>query len=49
MKHIRWDFSLKAWVGSPGGGGGGKANIKLFWNVVILHIKLKRRTHTVKR
>ena len=29
MKHIRWDFSLKAWVGSPGGGGGGKAKIKL--------------------
>ena len=43
MKHIKQDFSLKAWVQSPGVdlGGGTKAKIKLFRNMVMLHIKLK--------
>ena len=43
MKHIKRDFSLKArvrdhWVDS---GGGAEAKIKLFQNMVMLHIKLK--------
>ena len=41
MKHIKEDFSLKAWVRSPGvdKGGGAKAKIKLVQNMVVLHIK----------
>ena len=43
MKHIKQDFSLKArvrahWVDL---GGGTEAKIKLFQNMVVLHIKLK--------
>ena len=47
MKHIKHDFSLKAWVQSPGVdlGDGAKATIKLFRNIVMLHIKLKPKTH----
>ena len=43
MKHIKWDLSLKAWVPAPGVdlGGGAEAKIKLFQNMVMLHIKLK--------
>ena len=43
MKHIKRDFSLKAWVQAPGVdlGGGEEAKIKLFQNMVMLHIKLK--------
>ena len=55
MKHIKRDFILKAsvrvhWVDLGGGGGGGgeeggdMAEIKLFQNVVMLHIKLKLAT-----
>ena len=40
MKHIKWDFSLKALVR-----GGAEAKIKLFQNMVMLHIKLKLMTH----
>ena len=41
MKHIKQDFSLNAWVPSPGVdfGDGAKAKIKLFRNMVMLHIK----------
>ena len=41
MKHIRRDFSLKAWVRVPWVdlGGGAEAKIKLFKNMVMLHIK----------
>ena len=43
MKHIKRGFSLKAWVRARwvdlGGGAGVK--IKLFLNMVMLHIKLK--------
>ena len=39
MKHIKWDFSLKAWVRAPGVdlGGGAEAKIKLFriWSCCI--------------
>ena len=47
MKHIKWDFSLKAWVPSPGValGDGAEAKIKLFQNTDMLHIKLKLTTH----
>ena len=47
MKHIKQDFSLKAWVQSPGMdlGGGAKAKIELFWSMVMLHIKLKLKAH----
>ena len=47
MKHIKQDFSLKAWVQSPGVdlGGGAKAKIKLFRYLAMLHIKLKPTTH----
>ena len=43
MKHIKRDFSLKAlaracWVDL---GGGAEVRIKLFQNMVMLHIKLK--------
>ena len=43
MKHIKPDFSLKALVRAPGMdlGGGAKAKIKLFENMVMLHIKFK--------
>ena len=43
MKHIKQDFSLKAWVRSPGVdlGGEAEAKIKLVQNLVMLHIKLK--------
>ena len=43
MKHIKRDFSLKALVGAPWVdlGGGAEAKIKLFQNMVMLHIKLK--------
>ena len=46
MKHIKQDFSLKAWVRAPGVdfGGGVEAKIKLFQNMVMLHIKLKLTT-----
>ena len=46
MKHIKQDFSLKALVGAPGVdlGGGAKAKIKLFQNMVMLHMKLKLKT-----
>ena len=46
MKHIKRDFSLKAWVRAPGVdfGGGAEAKIKLFQNMVMLHIKLKPTT-----
>ena len=42
MKHIKRDFSLWAWVCAPevNLGGGAVAKIKLFQNMVILHIKL---------
>ena len=46
MKHIKWDFSLKAWVRAPGVDFwvGAVAKIKLFQNMVMLHIKLKLMT-----
>ena len=46
MKHIKQDLSLKARVKSPGVdlGGGAKAKIELFRNMVMLHIKLKLTT-----
>ena len=39
MKDIQQDFSLKAWVKSPEVDLGVGAKIKLFWNMVMLHIK----------
>ena len=50
MKHIKQDFSLKAWVVFPDHthllffGGGAEAKNKLFQNKVMLHIKLKLTT-----
>ena len=51
MKNNKQDFSLKAWVGAHWvdlGGGvklcGAEAKIKLFQNMVMLHIKLKLTT-----
>ena len=46
MKHIKRDFSLKAWVPAPGVdlGGGAEAKNKLFQKLVMLHIKLKLAT-----
>ena len=43
MKHIKWDFSLKARFRAPlvDLGGGAEAKIKFFQNMVMLHIKLK--------
>ena len=43
MKHIKRDFSLKAWVRVRwvNLGGGAEAKNKLFQNMVMLHIKLK--------
>ena len=50
MKHIKRDFSLKVcvrvrWVDL---GGGAEAKIKLFQNMVMLHIKLKLTTLAAK-
>ena len=47
IKHIKQDFSLKAWVQSSGVdlAGRAKAKIKLFQNMVMLHIKLKPLMH----
>ena len=46
MKHIKQDFSWKAWVRARWVdlGGGAEAKIKLFQNMVMLHIKLKLTT-----
>ena len=46
MKHIKQDFSLKAWVQVcwVDLGGGAEAKIKLFQNMLMLHIKLKLAT-----
>ena len=46
MKHIKRDFSLKAWVQVfwVDLGGGAEAKIKLFQNMVMLHFKLKLTT-----
>ena len=43
MKHVKWDFILKAWVRAlwVDLGGGAEAKIKLFQKIVMLHIKLK--------
>ena len=43
MKHIKRDFSLKAWVRVRWMDlrGWAEAKIKLFQNMVMLHIKLK--------
>ena len=48
MKQINRDFSLKAWVRAPvvDLGDGAEAKIKLFHNMVMLHIKLKLATCT---
>ena len=45
-KHIKRDFSLKAWLLAPWVdlGVGLMAKIKLFQNMVMLHIKLKLTT-----
>ena len=47
MKHFKWDFSLKAWVRSPGVdlGGMAEAKRKLFQYMAIMHIKSKLTTH----
>ena len=49
MKHIRWDFSLNGLgrIGCVDLGCVAEAKIKLFQNMVMLHIKLKGTTHTV--
>ena len=46
MKHMKRDFSLKAWVRAcwVDLGGGAEVKIKLFQNMVMLHIKLKLTT-----
>ena len=46
MKHIKRDFSLKAWVRAfwVDLGGGAEVKIKIFQNMVMLHIKLKLTT-----
>ena len=46
MKHIKRDFSLKAWVRACWVDlwGGAEVKIKLFQNMVMLHIKLKLTT-----
>ena len=46
MKHIKRDFSLKAWVRAcwVDLGGGGRGQIKLFQNMVMLHVQLKLTT-----
>ena len=50
MKHTKQDFRFKAWVKSPvmDLGGGAKAKMKPFRNMVMLYIKLKRTTHAAK-
>ena len=47
MEYLKQDFSLNAWVQSPGVdlGDGAKAKINLFRNMVMLHIKSKPMTH----
>ena len=47
MKHIIQGLSLKPRVQSPGVdlGGGAKAKIKLFQNMVMLHSKLSTKTN----
>ena len=49
MKHIKHDFSLKAWRQSPGldigGGAKAKIEIEIFRNMVMLHIILKLTMH----
>ena len=42
MKHVKRNFSLKDWVDL---GGGPEAEIQLFQNMAMLHIKLKRMAH----
>ena len=44
MKHIKRDFSLKAWVRAPGVdlGGWAEAKIKLFQNMVMLLTTLQQ-------
>ena len=46
MKHIKRDFSFKAWVRAfwVDLGGGAEVKIKFFQNMVMLHIKLKLTT-----
>ena len=46
MKQIKRDFCLKAWVRAcwVDLGGGAEVKIKLFLNMVMLHIKLKLTT-----
>ena len=46
MKHIKRDFSLKTWdrVRWVDLAGGAEAQINIFQNMVILHIKLKMTT-----
>ena len=46
VKHVKWDFSLKAWVRASGwtSGGGAKAKINLFQKMYMLHIKLRLTT-----
>ena len=46
IKDIKRDFSLKVRVRAPwvDVGGGAQAKIKLFQNIVMLHIKLKLTT-----
>ena len=46
MKHIKRNFSLKAWVRVRWVHlrGGAEAKIKLFQNMVMLHVKLKLTT-----
>ena len=43
MKHFKQDFSLNAWVQSPGWdlGDEAKAKIKLIRNMVMLHYQIK--------
>ena len=41
MKHINRDLSLNAWVRAPGMA---EAKIKLFHNMVMVHINLKLAT-----
>ena len=49
MNHTRQDFSLKALVRFPlvDLGGMDEAKIKLFRNMVMLHIKLKEKNYVV--
>ena len=47
MELLKWDFSLKSWVLSPGVdlAEGAEVKSKLFQNKVMLLIKLKITTH----